>query len=442
MELKRAIGIDPDSKGFYCVFQQEGIEKRSKKYFFIDNSGLQEFMKWVLGLGDVIIAIEGSNGQSRPIEKILRSNKIVFYSIKPSSVTKYRKAVMGENKNNDKDAEAVGGLALALARQNKLENFRRVWFPNDGIQLLSRFREKEVKHKTALINSLWKMLRIASPDIYLMLTGGKKTTKKAQKSRLENKNLLNLLANKPNIAEWKNLAEYELLEAMGGKCYRGVMEMIEKIKSIAEDIESAEDFPYLLIGKMATEILVLKKNIEDIEKELKKKALHNKEIQSFMIDKGIGLVTAAKLKSEIVDIRRFAKNDNLASYCGLGRKTDDTGDKKSEKKDFSYNRRLKDAFITAAKNFVRFNPDHHLSGYCKNMIKGGMKIMEAYKRVARALVRIYFKRLYGLLDIRDPVNYIKNKGGMANGKTRDNNLSSNIPPDNKLSLTCRKEDVK
>ena len=112
MELKSTIGIDPDSKGFYCVFQQEGVEKRSKRYFFIDNSGLQEFMKWVLGLGDVIIAIEGSNGQSRPIENILRSNKIVFYSIKPSSVTKYRKAVMGENKNNDKDAEAVGGLAL------------------------------------------------------------------------------------------------------------------------------------------------------------------------------------------------------------------------------------------------------------------------------------------------------------------------------------------
>ncbi len=33
--------------------------------------------------------------------------------------------------------------------------------------------------------------------------------------------------------------------------------------------------------------------------------------------KGIGIMTASILYAEIVDIRRFAKDDNLASYAGL-----------------------------------------------------------------------------------------------------------------------------
>ena len=73
-----------------------------------------------------------------------------------------------------------------------------------------------------------------------------------------------------------------------------------------------------------------------------------------------------------------------------------TGEKSGEAANSLFNRRLKDAFINAAKNFVRFNPESHLSGYCRNLIKGGMNVTEAHKRVARALARTFFRRLTSL----------------------------------------------
>ena len=62
---------------------------------------MQDFIRWVKKARDVIVAVEGSNGQSKPVEQALRTEGIVFYSFKPSDVAEFRKAVLGQNKNND-----------------------------------------------------------------------------------------------------------------------------------------------------------------------------------------------------------------------------------------------------------------------------------------------------------------------------------------------------
>jgi transposase len=70
-----------------------------------------------------LIAIEGSGGQSRPIEKLLREAGLIFYSFKPADTDKFRKAVLGQNKNNQRDAESVARYALALQAQGKLDRY-------------------------------------------------------------------------------------------------------------------------------------------------------------------------------------------------------------------------------------------------------------------------------------------------------------------------------
>jgi hypothetical protein len=441
MEQREVIGIDPDSMGFQCIYIKERDQKIIKKYFYVDKSGLQKFISWIHEIGKVIIAIEGSNGQSRPIEKELRKNNIIFYSFKPVDVDKYRRAVLGENKNNLLDAEATASLALTLDIQNRLENYKRVWFCEDGLRLLTRHYEKITKDKTAEINSLWKLIRITSPDLYLLLQGKKPGTEEVKGSKLDNKSLLNLLASKPDPSEWQDCTEVELLEAMGGRTQRGIVEKIMKIKEMAHTISSEDRSLSILIKSKASHILFLKQQLKDILNELKKKEEDNEAIQNLTEIKGIGITTSATIVAEIIDIRRFIKDDNLASYSGLGRKTNNTGDSKNEMKMCFFNRRLKNAFITAAKNFVRFNPDHHLTGYYTyliNVSKRNMKKTEAYKRVARSLVRIIFKRLNGLLEIMEPLVELKGKeGGMANGKTRNINVLSNIPPSIQLSLNDR-----
>lgn len=138
MKQRNAIGIDPDSQGFVCAYVRRADANVTNKGYLATDSDLKCFLKWVKGEKDVMVAIEGSNGLSKPIEKALRESGIVFYSFKAADTDKFRKAVLGQNKNNQKDAESVARYAMALEAQGKLENYRRVWFADMELQLLTR----------------------------------------------------------------------------------------------------------------------------------------------------------------------------------------------------------------------------------------------------------------------------------------------------------------
>ena len=58
-----------------------------------------------------------------------------------------------------------------------------------------------------------------------------------------------------------------------------------------------------------------------------------------------------------------------------------------------FNHRLKNTFFTAARNYTMHNPDSHLTGYYRSLKARGMKQTELYKRVARALVRRFYRDL-------------------------------------------------
>ena len=55
-----------------------------------------------------------------------------------------------------------------------------------------------------------------------------------------------------------------------------------------------------------------------------------------------------------------------------------------------FNRRLKDALMSAARNFVQYNPESHLAGCHRNLPKRGMSSMEVNKRVARELIGVIY----------------------------------------------------
>ena len=169
--MRDAIGIDPDSKGFICAYVRAASATVKTRGYLATEADLGKFVKWVKGEGDVIVAIEGSNGLSKPLEKKLREAGIVFYSFKPADTEEFRKAVLGQNKDNEKDAEAVARYAMALEAQGKLERYRRVWFADVELQLLTRGYERKSQAMTAEVNRLWKLTRHASSELYLALGG-------------------------------------------------------------------------------------------------------------------------------------------------------------------------------------------------------------------------------------------------------------------------------
>lgn len=427
--LRDAIGIDPDSKGCQCALVKLGECQTQQRGYLATKEGMEGFIRWVKKQGNVIVAIEGSNGMSKPMEKALRATGIVFYSFKPADVDKFRKAVLGQNKNNKKAAESVARYAMALESQGKLDNWKRVWSTDEELQRLTRSYAQRTKESTREVNRLWKLLRAASVDLYLAL-GGNHPDIDITENILQNGGILALLAVKPDIYEWKTLSETDFLAVMGDCNYKGRDKLIKELKKVSKSFKPTPPTISLMIKNSTEQIILLKKQLAEIKRMIEKLIKDNKAIKTLEQHRGIGTMTASTLTAEIVDIRRFVREDNLASYVGLCKREYKTGKNEKEVPNCFFNRRLKNAFMTAARNYVLFNPDSHLAGYYRNMVKGGMKKIEARKRVARALVRVFFRDLYSFVEMSNPDKVKDEKKGkesnMANGISRSDKDHSNI----------------
>ena len=433
--MNKAIGIDPDSKGYVCYLVDTGEGRTTRKGFLTTVPDLESLIRWIKNEWEVIVAIEGSNGHSRPIEKAFREAEVVFYSFRPSDVHKFRKAVLGQNKNNEKDAESVARYALALQNQGKLEQFRRVWFPEESLRLLSRGYERKSKELTEEINRMWKVLRIASPDLYLAL-GGFNPEVEISDNVLQNQGILSLLAQKPDLFEWRSLSAEGFWTAMGGRNYRGREKLIEAMQKLSAIFTPISPAVSLMIKNSAQTILQIKGQMVELQKMIRKTTAENPAVRVLEEYRGISVITAATMVAEIIDIRRFVNNDRLASYVGLARVEYSTGDRSKMITSWQFNHRLKDIFMTAARNFVRYNPDSHLAGYFRNLVKKrGMKANEAYKRVARALVRVIFRKLRALIEEKS-TEQKWSENDMASGF----DFRSDISHESNISLSTPNED--
>ena len=435
MQERNAIGIDPDARGFVCAHVRASETKVVTRGYLVTDADLKSFLAWARGEGDVIIAIEGSNGWSRPLEKVLREARVVFYSVKPSDTNQFRKAVLGQNKNNKKDAESVARYAMALEGQGKLDQYRRVWFPDMELQLLTRRHRSVTEQLTAEVNGLWKELRYASPDLYLAL-GGKNPEVECDPKMLKNQGILNLLTSVPDVGQWKSLSDEQILEAMGGGDYKGRRSLIGELRKVMDSFQPTSEPIALLLHTSAQHIQMLKGVLRDIEKTLEKLTAENAAVQALRDIRGIAVKTATKMIAEIIDIRRFAREDSLACYSGFGMREYSTGQTTNMIHSELYNHRLKDSFMTAARRVVQYNPDSHIAGYHRNLIKGGMSELEATKRVARALVRVIYRRLSAKAGRTSEAQAPKGEkyqeageSGMASGLTRSGRSHmSNMPP--------------
>jgi len=445
--VKSAIGIDPDSRGFVCALVMDGKAQATNRRFSVSQEGLREFLDWVSARGTPLVGIEGTHGQSRPMEKALREAGVVFHSFKPADTDKFRKAVLGQNKNNERDAESVARYSLALEAQGLLEQYRRVYSPDMELQMLTRRYESLSGELTREVNRLWKLLHDACPDLYLLL-GGENGEIEQRGKVLKNQGILNLLISKPHIGEWKDLSGSQMQEAMGGGDYKGRGQLIAELQEAAARFPSVSAGIAMVIRHSAGQIQRFKAEQGELVRMLDSLTEGNRAVQCLKSRRGIATLTAAKMVAEIIDIRRFAREDSLACYSGLGMREHSTGNTTMMVPTRLFNHRLKDAFMTAARNVVLYDPGSHLAGYYRNLVKAGMRPLEATKRAARALVRVIFRELSGLTETKvhdaEQKGPKEGEGDMASGVTRSGrSRKSNISPSSRrISKSKRAKKVK
>jgi transposase len=429
MIMKTAIGIDPDALGCEAVLVNSSCEiVKVRKSFDFSTSGLNKAIRWFQSHPGAIICIEGLNGQSKPLEDRLQKEGMIFYSFKSSDVEYFRHPVMGENKNNEIDAEATARFGLALYGQNKLEMYRRVFLPDNSLRSLTRELERITRKKTEEVSTIWKAIKAISQDLYLALSGNHKEIA-ISGNIVQNKCILKLFTAIPDVKQWKSMTTQEFINAMGDPTHSGRDNLIAALKKVSALCLSSSEGEVVVIKNCARRLLLLKELKDDVISAMKRITESNTAVQKLIEFKGIAVSTAATIIAEMIDIRRFMNDDRLASYAGLGMKEKSTGRKTNKKmvRTKHCNHRLKNAFMTAAGNFVLYNKDSHLTGYFKNLRKAGMSAMEARKRVARALVRRFHKILREIVLSTNEVEIKQDRESMANGhQSRSGKIHSNM----------------
>lgn len=386
----RVVGIDPASGDYQCALLHQGTRQATYRKFSVANTELKQFVEWIDSEQVNIVAMESQGGFCTPLERVLRANGIPFYSFDSYRVARYRQAVMGQNKNNRKDAASVAHYALTLYARDELEQYRRRWFADEVLRPLVRMYEQKQKETTREINRLWRTIHGISGTLFLALRNG--WAVQTQESALTQQWVLKLLSKHPGIHRWKSMSVQALAESIG-EHRAGVIEHIGRLKDLLGQEPPYSALEMTQIQASASTALALKQAQESIEKQLKRESQNNPAAAKLMGYRGIGPIISAQIVAEVVDIDRFPTNNHLASYCGLARAEDKTGESDNERRRQLYNRRLKHAFFTAARSITVWNQDLHLSGYYRHLRAKGMKQTEAYRRVGRALVRRFYRDL-------------------------------------------------
>jgi transposase len=390
MDPTSFVGIDPASGDFDCALVRNGIHKVIHKKFLISDHSLNQMIEWIRNDHIEVVAIEGTGGYVAPLERALRTSDVPFYTFSAYRVSQYRKAIMGEHKNNQKDAMTVAFLAQQLAAQDDLEAYRRDWFPDEVIRPLIRLYDQKQRESTRETNRLWQVIHGISGELFLALKHPPE--EEHQTKGLSQEWLLKLISSYPDIESWQAFTREMIIQEMG-EHRKNIIEKMLQLKDVVKDIRTPSTVEQVTLQVTASTALALKQAVRSLYRQLEKETEQNVAARHLKTYKGIGPVISAQIVSEVADITRFPNNNHLASYAGLGRQEFKTGSNRTERSPNLYNRRLKNALMTGARCFTLYNPDSHLTGYYRSLGSRGMKQTERYKRVARALVRRFYRDL-------------------------------------------------
>lgn len=398
MVVHDAIGLDPDSCACVATLvRRNGIKPEVMK-FPLTLKGRKDLAQFIGKVPGCLVGIEGHRGQSSPLEEFFDEVGIAYYSVPALNVDSYRKAMVGANKNNHNDAEAVAKYLLDLESRGELNRVAKPEKVDFELRLLARQRLGQSQQITVLVNQLWKLLKICGNDLYLALKGSGDVP--TAKTKLSSVRLLNLFSKAPQLGSWKTLSADQILELSGGKKIRGWEDFVKMIQTASPNLSLIGPGSQLVIQQTAQSLL----SLLDQEKELNHALTHEVDLRpqvKALVEhyKGIGSFTAALMFEEIITISRFPNDDHLASYAGLTKRDHSTGTNTRQIHPYSCNSRLKVAFISLAKEHLLWNKGSHLEKYHSDLLKKGMSRMEALKRIARALARDVYRFLKATAEV-------------------------------------------
>jgi len=331
--------------------------------------------------GKLSFALEGKNGYSTPLDRILLDQGFTLYNVDNLKLKRFREAFAGEWRDDERDS-------LMLSKMLKLKDYinserERVFIKiekpspvTESLKLLSRHQQTLIDEKIRLINRLGKKLLEVCPQILKL-------------GKLKNKKIIAILAKYPDFSKYKRITLKSLLKIKGiGK--KGAFFLLKRLNNI-EYMPGLTDIYKTIILSYAKRIVQLQREIEDIDKKLDEIGKKNKEVNHLKTIPGVATKLASRFIGEIGDINRFPSEKQLAVYCGVACVDNNSGKVTKARAVYKANKICKKTLITMAGCSIRFSPQCK-AYYLKKRAEG-----KSHNHTLRCLARQLIKVIYRML---------------------------------------------
>ena len=331
--------------------------------------------------GKLSFALEGKNGYSTPLDRILLDQGFTLYNVDNLKLKRFREAFAGEWRDDERDS-------LMLSKMLKLKDYinserERVFIKiekpsliTESLKLLSRHQQTLIDEKIRLVNRLGKKLLEVCPQILKL-------------GKLKNKKITAILAKYPDFSKYKRITLKSLLKIKGiGK--KGAFFLLKRLNNI-EYMPGLTDIYKTIILSYAKRIVQLQREIEDIDKKLDEIGKKNKEVNHLKTIPGVATKLASRFIGEIGDINRFPSEKQLAVYCGVACVDNNSGKVTKARAVYKANKICKKTLITMAGCSIRFSPQCK-AYYLKKRAEG-----KSHNHTLRCLARQLIKVIYRML---------------------------------------------
>ena len=331
--------------------------------------------------GKISFALEGKNGYSNPLDRILLNQGFTLYNVDNLKLKRFREAFAGEWRDDGRDS-------LMLSKMLKLKEhidsqrekvFIKIDQPSlvtESLKLLSRHQQTLIDEKVRLVNRLGKKLLEVCPQILEL-------------GKLKNKKIIAILAQYPDFSKYKRITLKSLLKIKGiGKIQAPFL--LKRLNNI-EYMSGLTDIYKTIILSYAKRILELQKEISDIDKKLDEIGKKSKEVKHLKTIPGVATKLASRFIGEIGDIDRFPSEKQLAIYCGVACVDNNSGKITKARAVYKANKVCKQTLINMAGCSIRFSPQCK-AYYLKKRAEG-----KTHNHTLRCLARQLIKVIYRML---------------------------------------------
>jgi len=331
--------------------------------------------------GKLSFALEGKNGHSNPLDRILLNKGFTLYNVDNLKLKRFREAFAGEWRDDERDS-------LMLSKMLKLKDyinsqrekvFIKIEKPSpvtESLKLLSRHQQTLINEKVRLTNRLRKKLLEICPQILEL-------------GKVKNKKIIAILAKYPDFSKYKRITLKSLLKIKGiGE--RQAPFLLKRLNNI-EYMPGLTDIYKTIILSFTKRILVLREEIKDIDKKLDEIGEENEEVNHLKTIPGVATKLASRLIGEMGDITRFPSEKKLAIYCGVACVDNNSGKVTKAKAVYKANKICKQTLITMAGGSIRLSLQCKVY-YLKKRAEG-----KSHNHALRCLARQIIKVIHRML---------------------------------------------